>query len=239
MTSTLFGSSGGPEGPGAPESEADSGWEWARHAMVRGQIASRGVRDLRVLAAMEGLPRHEFVPVSARGAAYEDRPLPIGAGQTISQPYIVALMSEALRLQGRERVLEIGTGSGYQTAILAALAEQVYSLEIVPELAGAARATLERLGIANVHLVTGDGSAGWPEAAPYDAILVTAAPETVPRALLEQLSAGGRLVVPVGPWDDQQLLCIVRTSAGYHSENLAPVRFVPMTGAARNPEKKR
>jgi protein-L-isoaspartate(D-aspartate) O-methyltransferase len=209
----------------------------ARRAMVSRQIASRGIRDPRVLAAMERVPRHAFVPASECEAAYEDRPLPIGAGQTISQPYIVALMSEALCLGGTERVLEIGTGSGYQTAVLAALAGQVYSLEIVPELASRAALALRSLGAANVELRVGDGTTGWPEAAPFAGILVTAAPLQVPPVLLEQLASGGRLVLPVGPEDDQQLVCIQRSASGYHRRTLAPVRFVPMTGAARNPEK--
>jgi protein-L-isoaspartate(D-aspartate) O-methyltransferase len=206
--------------------------------MVASQIAARGIADRRVLAAMQLMPRHAFVPASETDVAYEDRPLPIGAGQTISQPYIVALMSEALGLGGHERVLEIGTGSGYQTAILAALAREVCSIEIVADLAHGAAGTLLALGLQNVQLRTGDGYAGWPEAAPFEAIVVTAAPEHVPPALLAQLAVGGRLVLPVGPPDDQNLLLIIRTAAGYDRRTLAPVRFVPMTGTARNPEKR-
>jgi protein-L-isoaspartate(D-aspartate) O-methyltransferase len=206
--------------------------------MVDRQIAGRGVRDSLVLEAMRRVPRHLFVPEPERAAAYEDRPLPIGEGQTISQPYIVALMSEALRLEGNERVLEIGTGSGYQTAVLCEIVTEVYSIEIVPVLAARAQETLEELGY-SARLRTGDGYQGWPEAAPFDAILVTAAPEQVPEPLLDQLAIGGRLVIPVGPVDDQDLVCIFRTRAGYDRKVLAPVRFVPMTGTARNSEKKR
>ncbi|CAM3406050.1 protein-L-isoaspartate(D-aspartate) O-methyltransferase [Corallococcus sp. ZKHCc1 1396] len=196
-------------------------------------LARQGIRDRRVLAAIANLNRADFVPVQERGVAHEDVPLPIGHGQTISQPYVVALMSEALRLRGCERVLEIGTGSGYQTAVLALLAREVFTVEIVPELARPARRLLHRLGFNNVFFREGDGSLGWPEGAPYDAIIATAAPTEIPRALLRQLKPGGRMVIPVGAVDaSQELLRIRRGQPGMlpRVERLLPVRFVPMTG---------
>lgn len=199
----------------------------ARAQMVRTQIEARGVRAPRVLDAMRRVPRHRFVPSSARARAYDDAPLRIAAGQTISQPYIVAVMSEAAQLGPDSVVLEVGTGSGYQTAVLAELVGQVYSVEIVPELARAAAALLDELGYANVTAREGDGYAGWPAHAPFDAIVVTAAPPEVPVALLEQLKVGGRLVVPVGT-GDQQLRVIERTPHGYDDRTLMSVRFVPM-----------
>jgi len=228
-------------GPGADagDDEEEAGWEAMRTKMVERQIVARGIRDERVLAAMREVPRHVFVPAGERDASYEDRPLRIGSGQTISQPYIVALMTEACRVDPEDRVLEIGTGSGYQTAVLARLAGAVYSIEIVPELAERARHTLDALGVQGVHLRTGDGFRGWPEAAPFDAILVTAAPEEIPPPLLEQLAVGGRLVIPVGPEDDQRLLRVVRTASGLEREILAPVRFVPMTGEAQRSQEGR
>ena len=210
--------------------------ERERERMVEEQIVARGVRDPRVLAALRAVPRHEFVPPAERGHAYEDRPLPIGAGQTISQPYIVAVMTELLGLDGDERVLEIGTGSGYQAAVLARLAREVYTIEIVPELASRAEADLRRLGFENVHVRQGDGYRGWPEEAPFDAIVVTAAPEHVPKPLVEQLAVGGRLVLPVGDLY-QDLVRITRDAAGVHEERLLGVRFVPMTGAAQDGER--
>jgi protein-L-isoaspartate(D-aspartate) O-methyltransferase len=204
----------------------------ARESMVERQLGARGIRDRRVLDAMRRVPRHLFVPESERAAAYEDRPLPIGHDQTISQPYIVALMSEALHLVPDAVVLEIGTGSGYQAAVLAELAAQVYTIEIIPELAAAAAAELEALHYANVHVRAGDGYRGWPEAAPFDGIMVTASPEHVPQPLLEQLKPGGRLVLPVGG-KFQHLLRITRGEHGYDSDTLAAVRFVPMTGEAK------
>ena len=198
--------------------------------MVDEQIARRGIRDQWVLAAMRKIERHRFVSEAQRSGAYEDHPLPVGEGQTISQPYIVALMTEALALQGDERVLEVGTGSGYQTAILAELAAEVYSVEILPRLAEQARATLEDLGYRNVHIRLGDGSEGWAEHAPYQGILVTAAPPQVPPALLEQLAEGGRLVIPVGV-QSQELELHTRRPEGFRVERLAAVRFVPLVGS--------
>jgi protein-L-isoaspartate(D-aspartate) O-methyltransferase len=203
----------------------------ARQRMVRDQIEARGVRDPRVLAALRSVPRHELVPASQREHAYEDRPLPIGRGQTISQPYVVAAMSEALGLEGCERVLEVGTGSGYQAAVLSSLCKRVYSIEIEPELAARARADLARLGYANVEVRQGDGWRGWPEHAPFDAIVVTAAPEEVPPDLIEQLAVGGRLVIPVGRYE-QNLLLLRKTEQGVEREVLFGVRFVPMRGEA-------
>jgi protein-L-isoaspartate(D-aspartate) O-methyltransferase len=208
------------------------GYAQQREAMVREQIEERGVRDARVLAALRAVPRHEFMPESQRAYAYSDRPLPIGSGQTISQPYIVAYMTEQLALADGARVLEVGTGSGYQAAVLAELGAEVYSIEIVPELAERARRDLARLGYARVHVRAGDGYQGWPEAAPFDAIIVTAAPERVPQPLLDQLALGGRMIVPVGD-AYQELVLYTREAAGIREESLIPVRFVPMTGEAQ------
>jgi protein-L-isoaspartate(D-aspartate) O-methyltransferase len=203
----------------------------ARRRMVEEQIAARGVRDTRVLAAVRKIPRHLFVPPQMQPYAYADEPLPIGYGQTISQPYIVAFMSEALELKPQDRVLEIGTGSGYQAAVLAELTREVYSIEIVEPLGKEAAERLKRLGYTNVKLRIGDGYRGWPEAAPFDAIMVTAAPGHVPPALVEQLREGGRLVLPVGRFF-QDLIRIRRTPKGTRQESLLPVRFVPMVGEA-------
>ena len=205
----------------------------ARLRMVSEQIEARGVHDPRVLSAMRRVPRHELVPRSLRDQAYEDHPLPIGAGQTISQPYVVAAMTEALGLSGDERVLEVGTGSGYQAAVLSLLCRQVYSIEIVPELAERARADLARLGYTNVEVRQGDGWRGWPEHAPFDAIVVTAAPEQIPPDLIAQLAVGGRLVIPVGRYE-QSLLLVRKTEAGIEREELFGVRFVPMRGEAES-----
>jgi protein-L-isoaspartate(D-aspartate) O-methyltransferase len=209
----------------------DDAFAPARERMVREQIAARGVQDARVLAALERVPRHELVPAEAREHAYEDRPLAIGHGQTISQPFVVAYMSEQLELDGSERVLEVGTGSGYQAAVLAELAREVWSIEIVPELAARASADLARLGYTNVHVKAGDGYRGWPEQAPFDAIIVTAAPGHVPEPLVEQLAVGGRMILPVGSFE-QELLRIERTADGLREERLIGVRFVPMRGEA-------
>ncbi len=203
----------------------------ARDQMVQQQIAARGVRDKRVLKAMREVPRHLFVPPDMQPYAYLDRPLPIGYEQTISQPYIVGFMTEALKLRPKDRVLEVGTGSGYQAAVLSVLVNQVYSIEIIEPLAKEAAERLRRLGYSNVQVRPGDGYRGWPEAAPFDAIIVTAAPDHVPQPLLDQLAAGGRLVVPVGRYF-QTLIRIRRTGSGFKKEKLLPVRFVPMTGEA-------
>ena len=215
--------------------ETDADFAEDRERMVAGQIEARGVRDPRVLEALRAVPRHEFVPPEQRMHAYEDRPLPIGEGQTISQPYIVAVMTELLALEGSERVLEIGTGSGYQAAVLGRLAREVYSIEIVPELAARAAKDLERLGYANVHVRQGDGYRGWPEHAPFDAILVTAAPGHVPEPLVEQLALGGRMVLPLGGVF-QDLVRVTRGAEGVRQERLLGVRFVPMTGEAERRE---
>ena len=197
------------------------------------QLLGTGIRDPRVLAAIEQVPRHLFVPEAVRAEADADRPLPIGHGQTISQPYIVAYMTEVLRLTGRERVLEVGTGSGYQTAILAFLAREVYSVEIVPELSARAAEVLFELGFRNVRLRVGDGRSGWPEAAPFERIIVTAAPAAVPEALEAQLGAGGRLVIPVGADPEAQMLEVIdRGDDGVSTvTELLPVRFVPLMGS--------
>ncbi len=197
------------------------------------QLAEMGIRDPRVLKAMAEVPRHLFVPPALRSDAEANRPLPIGQGQTISQPFIVAYMTEALELDGSERVLEVGTGSGYQSAVLALLAREVFSVEIVPELAAsAAELLLRTLALPNVRLRVGDGRRGWPEAAPFDRVLVTAAPAEIPPALIEQLAPGGRLIVPVGADPEvQQLELVVRGVDGVTTTtHLIPVRFVPLTG---------
>ncbi|MDC0707108.1 protein-L-isoaspartate(D-aspartate) O-methyltransferase [Stigmatella sp. ncwal1] len=201
-------------------------------------LAKKGIQDSRVLAAIAHLDRAAFIPESIRPSATEDIPLAIGYGQTISQPYIVALMSQALGLQGSERVLEIGTGSGYQTAVLAQLCHEVYSVEIVPALARSANTLLKALGFQNVFLRESDGAQGWPEAAPFDVIIGTAAPEAVPPRLLAQLQLGGVMVMPIGPQGGpQELLRITRSGEGKlpRVERLLPVRFVPMTGEAQSP----
>jgi protein-L-isoaspartate(D-aspartate) O-methyltransferase len=203
--------------------------------MVEKQIELRGVKDPQVLAAMRKVAREAFVPEEIRPFAYDDRALPIGYGQTISQPYIVALMSELLELRGTEQVLEIGTGSGYQAAILGELAKEVYTVEIVPELAEQSKKLLAQFGYAQVHVKQGDGSLGWPEKAPFDGIMVTCAPERVPPALIEQLREGGRLVIPVGPPSTAQMLYQYRKVSGQLIQNpVVPVSFVPMTGKSRD-----
>jgi len=203
-----------------------------RAEMVAAQIESRGIRDPRVLEAMRGVPRRRFIPDGLRREAYRDGPLPIGSGQTISQPYIVALMTELIRPRPEMKVLEIGTGSGYQAAILAECVGQVYSIEILPDLGRQAAGLLEQMGYDNVHVRIGDGFDGWPEEAPFDAIVVTAAPAQIPEPLLDQLAVGGRLVIPVGR-GAQELVLVTRTEEGLKRETVTPVRFVPMTGKAQ------
>jgi protein-L-isoaspartate(D-aspartate) O-methyltransferase len=204
-------------------------WEARRHRMIESQLRARGIEDARVLDAMRKVPRHLFVPEEYRWRAYDDSPLPIGHDQTISQPYIVGYMSEALELRTTDRVLEIGTGSGYQAAILGELAGQVYTIEIVPELAERARTALEAAGYRNVQVRHGDGYLGWPEAAPFDRIIVTAAPDKVPQALIDQLAVGGIMVVPVGGvYDDQVMTILRKTEKGVITRETLPVRFVPM-----------
>ncbi len=206
---------------------AQESFSMQREAMVREQIEARGVKDPRVLDALRRVPRERFVAAGSESLAYTDSPLAIGHGQTISQPYIVGVMSEAAAIGADDVVLEIGTGSAYQAAVLGELAREVYTIEIVPALAQRAEALLRELGYRNVHTRLGDGYAGWPEHAPYDAIVVTAAPPTVPETLRQQLAVGGRLVVPVGT-ADQELIVIERTADGFREHRLMPVRFVPM-----------
>ncbi|MBD3271094.1 MAG: protein-L-isoaspartate(D-aspartate) O-methyltransferase [Elusimicrobia bacterium] len=201
-----------------------------RMAMIKNQLIRRGISDSKVLDAMSTVPRHRFIPENQRLRAYDDGPVPIGRGQTISQPYIVALMSELMELSNDDRVLEIGTGSGYQAAILAEIVKQVYTIEIIPELGNRARDVLAELSYENVEVRIGDGYFGWPEHAPFDAIMVTAAPEDVPEALIKQLAVGGRLVIPVGSYPQQDLKKIVKTKDGVVETNVIPVLFVPMTG---------
>jgi protein-L-isoaspartate(D-aspartate) O-methyltransferase len=201
-----------------------------RQRMVEQQLKPRGIKDERVLAAMAKVPREEFVPADERGEAYEDGPLPIGYGQTISQPYIVAFMTEQLRPKPNDRVLEIGSGSGYQAAILAELVADVYTIDIVEPLAKTAEATLQRLGYKNVHVKVGDGYKGWPEEAPFDAIIVTCAPEKVPQPLVDQLKDGGRMVIPVGERFAQQLYLLEKKNGQLKESATLPVRFVPMKG---------
>jgi protein-L-isoaspartate(D-aspartate) O-methyltransferase len=197
--------------------------------MVKTQLEARGIRNVAVLAAMRKVPRHELVPPGERQRAYADSPVPIGEGQTISQPYIVAYMTEQLEIRPGERVLEIGTGSGYQAAVLAELGAEVYTIEIVTPLAERAQADLTRLGYRSIHTRAGDGYRGWPEHAPFDAVIVTAAPDTIPQPLVDQLRVGGRMIVPVGE-AYQELVLIRKTEHGIEKVPLIPVRFVPMTG---------
>ena len=202
----------------------------AREAMVREQIAGRGIRDPRVIEALRHVPRHSFIPVAERARAYHDSPVPIGQGQTISQPYIVALMTERVRPQSSDRVLEIGTGSGYQTAVLARLVRHVYTIELEETLAQSAAAALRELEYENITVRTGDGYGGWPEHAPFDIVIVTAAPEHVPQPLIDQLQPGGRLIVPVGPrFTVQQLQLLEKDAAGaVKTTEVSPVMFVPL-----------
>jgi len=201
-----------------------------RDQMVEEQLIDRGIKDKHVLKAMHSVPRHKFVPQQYVGKAYQDGPLPIGHNQTISQPYIVAYMVETADIQAGERVLDIGTGSGYQAAVLGEIAKSVYTIEIIKELGEQARETLNELGYDNVHVRIGDGYKGWPEKAPFDAILVAAAIQEVPDPLIEQLAEGGRMLIPVGPKDRLQYLQLLRKKNGeIKRERLVPVRFVPFT----------
>jgi protein-L-isoaspartate(D-aspartate) O-methyltransferase len=217
------------DGGGGSDSNPKGDFKAMREKMVETQIKARGVKDPRVLSALVKVERHRFVPEKYLDSAYSDQPLPIGEGQTISQPYIVALMTELLELKGNEKVLEIGTGSGYQAAILAELTKEVYTIEIIESLASKASKTLSELGYQNVTVKAGDGYLGWPEAAPFDAIIVTAAPDHIPKPLIDQLKEGGRMVVPVGT-HTQELLKIVKRSGKIETTSVIPVLFVPMTG---------
>ena len=215
--------------------QAPTAAEFATHRqrMVEQQLKPRGIKDERVLAAMAKVPREEFVPADVRPSAYEDGPLPIGYDQTISQPYVVAFMTEQLRPKTSDRVLEIGSGSGYQAAILGELVAEIYTIEIVEPLAKSAEATLQRLGYNNVHIKVGDGYKGWPEEAPFDAIIVTCAPEKVPQPLVDQLKDGGRMVIPVGERFAQQLYLLEKKNGQLKESATLPVRFVPMQRAAK------
>ena len=213
---------------GSRNSELDP-WSEARREMVRTQLRPRGIRDPRVLAAMESVPRHRFVPPALVAEAHEDWPLPVGLGQTISQPYIVAFMAEALELRESDRVLEVGTGTGYAAAVLASLVAELFAIELEAPLCAGAEARLAALGFQNIHLRCGDGSLGWPEAAPFDAIMLSCAARAVPEALWGQLAEGGRLLLPLGaPFGPQELVLIRKEGGQPHSEALLPVRFVPL-----------
>jgi len=215
-----------------PPATAGRDFAAEREQMVQQQIVMRGVTAPRLLAALRKVPREAFVPEPVRDLSYTDQPLPIGEDQTISQPYVVAVMTEKLELKPTDRVLEIGTGSGYQAAILAELAAEVYTIEIVESLGKRAEATLQRLGYKNVHVKIGDGYQGWPEHAPFDAVIVTCAPEKVPRPLVEQTKEGGRIIVPVGSPNDQQLYLLQKSEGRLEQRAILPVLFVPMTGEA-------
>jgi len=204
-----------------------------REAMVIEQIASQGIKDEKVLEAMKKVPRHCFVFEELRHLAYADSPLSIGDGQTISQPYIVAFMTEAAQVNPESRVLEIGTGCGYQSAVLGEICKDVFTIEIVKPLAEKASKLLKELGYSNIHVRQGDGWEGWPEKAPFDIILITAAPEHLPQPIVSQLKIGGRIIVPVGSLIDQKLIRYTKTEKGLKEEVLIPVRFVPMTGKAQ------
>ncbi len=216
-----------PALPTAPAG-AGSDFQKRRMAMVENQLADRGIGDPEVLAAFRSVKRHRFVPEHLRSVAYADRPLPIGKGQTISQPYIVAFMTQALAVEKSDKILEIGTGSGYQAAILAEICEQVYTIEIIPELARRARGVLADAGYTNVRTKIGDGYQGWPEHAPYDGIIVTCAPTDIPDPLKQQLADGGRMVIPVGETFDQELVVMVKKDDRLVKKDSLPVRFVPM-----------
>ncbi len=227
MVSIFF--SGCTDGKRVSDVDPKGDFKIMREKMVETQIKARGVKDPRVLYAIFKVERHLFVPKDLQTFAYADQPLPIGEGQTISQPYIVALMTELLELKGGEKVLEIGTGSGYQAAILAELAKEVYTIEIIETLATSAKKLLLQLGYQNIMVKAGDGYLGWPEVAPFDAIIVTAAPDHIPKPLIEQLKEGGRMVVPVGTYS-QELKKIVKRAGKIEATDVIPVIFVPMTG---------
>ena len=238
LACTLVGGCNGlPEAPASASAAPAVSYQAERKAMVRLQIRARGVRDPRVLEAMETIPRHLFVPQHLARQAYDDQPLPIGAGQTISQPYIVAFMSELLDVKPHHKVLEIGTGSAYQAAVLSRLADRVYSIEIVRSLGEQARERLRKRGYRNVEVLIANGYLGWPANAPFDRIILTAAPEEVPQALVDQLAAPGRLVAPVGAsgWS-QDLIVIDKDAAGKtRRRTVLPVRFVPMVDKPKQP----
>lgn len=225
-------SSGGNGIPPGMTASSEEKYRRLRERMVREQLEGRDIKDERVLAVMREVPRHRFVPPDFVDSSYEDNALPLILGQTISQPYIVAYMTQALELTGKERVLEVGTGSGYQAAVLAELAAEVFTIEIEPELARQAESVLRSLGYRNIHVRVGDGYDGWPESAPFDRVMVTAAPDHVPQQLLEQLKPGGKMIIPVGR-TDQELLLIEKTASGVTTRSKIPVRFVPMTGKAQ------
>lgn len=215
---------------GGPRPHFPDGWEVPRQVLLD-ELRRQGIADTAVLKAMAAVPRHEFVPMEFRKDSYLNQPLPIGFGQTISQPFIVAYMCQELHLKPTDRILEIGTGSGYHAAVLSLLGREVWTIEIIPELAERARRTLQELNYSNVHTRVGDGYQGWPEAAPFDAVVLTAAPREIPKPLLDQLAPGGRLIAPVGEgW--QELVLVKRTASGLEQRTLLPVRFVPMTGQA-------
>ena len=205
-----------------------------REIMVREQIAGRGITDSATLHAMRAVPRHEFLPLRLRGEAYADYPLPIGHGQTISQPYIVAFMTEVICPRPGDKILEIGAGSGYQAAVLAHTGAEVYTVEIIEPLAELARQNLERLGYKNARVIHGDGFRGWPEHAPFDAIVVTCAPDKIPTNLVAQLKDGGRMIIPVGGGMEQQLILLRKRGEVIENQSVMPVRFVPMTGEAES-----
>ncbi len=223
------GEAGGGVSPSIDPS--DDFFRIVRKRMIEEHLVARGIRDPRVLAAMEKIPRHVFVEEALRDQAYQDRPLPIGEGQTISQPYIVALMDQVLELKGDERVLEIGAGCGYQTAVLATLAREVYAIERIKSLALKAIARLKRLGVRNVSIRVGDGTLGWPEQAPFDAITVAAATPSIPAPFLAQLKEGGRLVIPMEREGEQRLLLLQRVGGAWKALSETPCRFVPLIGA--------
>jgi protein-L-isoaspartate(D-aspartate) O-methyltransferase len=220
----------------AQERSAELDWKTLRDRMVKHQIEARGIKDARVLDAMRAVPRHLFVPETYQRQAYEDHPLPIGLGQTISQPYIVAIMTALLEPEPGDKMLEIGTGSGYQAAVLSKLVDHVYTIEIVHALADRSKEMLKENGYENITVIQGDGYHGIPDKAPFDGIVVTAAPGKVPQPLIDQLAVGARLVIPVGTWY-QELKVFTRTPEGVEDQTIFPVRFVPMTGEAEKKKK--